>query len=96
MKFLDLENGKGRKLCSVSKSSFVSAVCEGMDVFPGRRHLCPLVLCWICCERNIEVVLVWVMGSGSSLRMWVLAGCHGGVVPGLGKHRLEGAGSHYF
>lgn len=39
MKFLDLENGKGRKLCSMCKSSFVSAVCEGMDVFPGGRHL---------------------------------------------------------
>lgn len=39
------------------------------------------------------MVLVWVMGFGSSLRMWAFAGCHGGVVPGSGKKRLEGAGS---
>lgn len=38
-KFPDLESGKGRKLCSMCKSSFVSPVCEMMDVFPGRRHL---------------------------------------------------------
>lgn len=38
-KFPDLESGKGRKLCSMCKSSFVSPVCEMMDVFPGRMHL---------------------------------------------------------
>lgn len=39
------------------------------------------------------MVLVWVMGFRSSLRMWMFVGCHGGVVPGSGKRRLEGAGS---
>lgn len=53
-----------------------------MDVFSGRRHLCPLVLCWICCESNVEVVPVWVRGFRSSLSMWVFAGCHGGAVTG--------------
>lgn len=61
--------------------------------FQGEGISFPLVLCWISSERNVKVVLVWVMGFRSSLRMWVFAGCHGGVVPGSGKQRLEGAGS---
>lgn len=50
--------------------------------FQGEGTSCPPVLCWICCESSVEVVPVWVRGFRSSLRMWVFAGCCGGVVPG--------------
>lgn len=72
----------------------LSQLCVRGWMFSQEESICfPLVLCWICCERSVKVVLVWVMGFGSSLRMWVFAGCHGEVVPGSGRQRLEGAGS---
>lgn len=72
----------------------LSQLCvRGWMFFQGEGISFPLVLGWNCCERNVKVVLVWVMGSRSSLRTWVFAGCHGEVVPSSGKQRLEGAGS---
>lgn len=46
--------------------------------FQGEGISFPLVLCWICSERNVKVVLVWVVGFGSH---WG-CGCSQGVTEG--------------
>lgn len=64
----------------------LSQLCvRGWMFFQGEGISFPLVLCWICCEGSVKVVLVWVMVLRSSLRMWVFAGCHGGVVQAQGS-----------